>query len=262
MELYERTILVTGSSRGIGRGIAIRLADFGYSVAINYAGNHDAADETLKLCRVSRKDPAQKFKIFQADISREDDRKSLLKNVIDCFGDLHGLINNAGLAPKERRDVLDISPDSFDTLMDTNLKGGFFLSQLAARYWLSIPRSDREFRSLLFITSVSADTVSLNRGEYCIAKAGLSMVSKLFARRLAADNIGVYEIRPGIIQTDMTEAVKNKYDPLIAEGLVPQCRWGNPDDIGKAVASLVKGDFSFSTGSVIHVDGGLHIPEL
>ncbi len=258
----RKTVLVTGSSRGIGRGIAIEMAGRGFNVAVNYSGNRDAASETLELCLEKALDSDQVFKAFQADISIKEDRSRLLEEVIDAFGDFHSLVNNAGVAPKERLDLLEMSEESFDRLMTINLKGAFFLSQEVSRYWLSKESFRSDFRSLIFVTSVSSEMVSINRGEYCIAKTGLSMSAKLFARRLAAENIGVYEIRPGIIKTDMTGGVKEKYDKLISGGLVPQKRWGFPSDIGSAAASLVQGDFAYSSGSVINVDGGLHIPEL
>ena len=258
----DKTILVTGSSRGIGRGIAVELAARGFSVAVNYAGNEEASRETLRLCRRSASDPEQQFEAFRGDISRPEDRESLMAGVLRRFGDLHGLINNAGVAPRERKDLLEMGTDSFDRLVDTNLKGSFFLSQAAANHWLGLPVRERGFRSLLFITSVSSEMISPNRGEYCIAKAGLSMAARLFAGRLAAEGIGVYELRPGIIETDMTGPVKETYDSLIAEGLVPQKRWGRPEDIARAAASLAEGDFAYSPGSVIHVDGGLHLPRL
>ncbi|MBF9017705.1 MULTISPECIES: 3-ketoacyl-ACP reductase [unclassified Oceanispirochaeta] len=264
MASQAKTILVTGSSRGIGRGIALKLAEKGFDVAVNYAGNSEAAQESLELCRKASSSAgyAGRFEAFQGDISNAKSREKLLSEVLSHFGDLHGLVNNAGVAPKERRDILDMTEESFDRLIATNLKGSFHLSQAVSKYWLSLPLSERGFRSLIFITSVSSEMVSINRAEYCIAKAGLSMASQLFARRLADENIGVYELRPGIILTDMTGAVKDKYDALIAEGLVPQKRWGTPEDLGKAAASLITGDFPYSTGSVIHVDGALHIPAL
>ncbi len=258
----RKTVLVTGSSRGIGRGIALEMAGRGFNVAVNYSGNKEAAAETLALCRERAQSEDQVFKAFQADISIREHRTRLLQEVIEGFGDFHGLINNAGVAPKERLDLLEMGEESFDRLMTINLKGAFFLTQEVSRYWLSKDSFRKDFRSIVFVTSVSSEMISINRGEYCIAKTGLSMSAKLFARRLAAENIGVYEIRPGIIQTDMTGGVKDKYDKLISDGLVPQRRWGFPDDIGRAAASLVQGDFAYSTGSVIHVDGGLHIPEL
>ncbi|MGL1893836.1 MAG: 3-ketoacyl-ACP reductase [Spirochaetaceae bacterium] len=264
MEKDEKVIIVTGSSRGIGRGIAIELAKKGYSLAINYVGNEQAAEETKILCieESAKSGQSGRFQIFQGDISLADSRKNLIDNVLIHFGDIHGLVNNAGIAPKERIDLLEMGEDSFDRLLDTNLKGAFFLSQLVSNYWLNLSNEKRGFRSLIFITSVSSEMVSINRGEYCIAKSALSMTSKLFATRLAAENIGVYELRPGIIQTDMTGAVKGKYDKLIEGGLVPQKRWGQPEDLGKAVTNLVSGDFSYATGSVIHVDGALHINSL
>lgn len=262
MEIDEKVILVTGSSRGLGRGIAIQLAKKGYSVAINYVSNIDAAKETRRLCLKASIEMGFKcrFKIFQGDITFEDSTKKLISEVIDSFGDFHGLVNNAGVSPNQRKDLLDMSTESFDKVINTNLKGTFFISQIVSKYWLTLPIDTRGFRSLIFITSVSSEMVSINRGEYCIAKSGLSMTSKLYAVRLADENIGVYELRPGIMQTDMTDSVKDKYDKLIQEGLVPQKRWGQPDDVGKIVSSIVNGDYSFSTGSVIHVDGGLHIP--
>ncbi len=260
--MSSRTILVTGSSRGIGRGIAVSLARQGFNVAVNYAGNREAAEETLRLCREASKGEKGRFAAFRADISNPRDRESLLREVLQSFGEFHGLINNAGIAPSERREILEMEENSFDRLLNTNLKGTFFLSQAASRYWLTLPSSERGFRSLIFITSVSSETVSVNRGEYCIAKAGLSMTASLFAVRLAAENIGVYEIRPGIIKTDMTSGVSGEYDALISEGLVPQKRWGYPEDIGRTAASLATGEMPYSTGSVIHVDGGLHIPTL
>ena len=258
----QKVALVTGSSRGIGRGIALEMASCGFNVAINYSGNREAADETLKLCRKNAPDNKNRFAIFQADISKQKDRTRLLNEVVEEFGDLHCLVNNAGVAPKDRLDLLEMREESFDRLLTINLKGAFFLSQEVSKYWLSDPSLRSDFRTLIFVTSVSSEMISLNRGEYCIAKTGLSMSAQLFARRLAPDNIGVFEIRPGIIQTDMTDGVKEKYDRLIADGFVPQKRWGLPRDIGSAAASLAEGNLSYSTGTVIHVDGGLHIPEL
>jgi len=264
MESLNKVVLVTGSSRGIGRGIAVELAKRGYDVAVNYAGNKAAGEETVRLCAqaAGENGHSSRFEAFSGDISAAESRKNLLDSVLNHFGDLHGLVNNAGIAPAERRDILEMTEDSFDRLINTNLKGSFYMSQLVSAYWLSRPLETRGFRGLIFITSVSSEMVSVNRGEYCMAKAGLSMAASLFARRLADENIGVYELRPGIIQTDMTGPVKEKYDSLIAGGLVPQKRWGLPEDLGRAAASLMGGDFLFSTGSVIHVDGGLHIPAL
>lgn len=257
-----KTVLVTGASRGIGRGIAVALAGAGYSVAVNYAGNRSAAEETVQLCRAAGRLEGQAFASFQADISIPDDRSRLLSAVTGHFGEFHGLINNAGVAPEQRLDLLSLTEESLDRLNSINLKGPLFLTQETANLWLENSRGPDDVRNIIFITSVSSTMVSLNRGDYCITKAGLSMSVQLFARRLADENISVFEIRPGIIRTDMTSAVQEKYDTLIGDGLVPQRRWGLPEDIGKAAASLMSGSFAYSTGSVIHVDGGLHIPLL
>ena len=262
MERKEKIILVTGSSRGIGRGIALSLAAEGFSVAVNYAGNREAAEETVSLCREASVGTKQHFAAFQGDIGKNSDRAALIDAVYGHFGDCHGLVNNAGVAPLERRDLLQMSEESFDRMVSVNLKGSFFLSQEIAKRWVDLSVEKREGRILVFITSVSAEIPSLNRGEYCIAKAGLSMGVKLFARRLAADGIGVFEVRPGIILTDMTGPVTEKYNKFIEEGLVPQKRWGYPDDIGRTVAVMVNGGLGFSTGSVVNVDGGMHIPLL
>ena len=258
----SEAVLITGAGRGIGRGIALELARAGYSVAINYTKNRTAAEETLQACAAAAPNEGQRFGLFQADVSDLAGHSRLLDEIIEFFGDLGGLINNAGVAPLSREDILNISEESYDYLMDVNLKGTFFLSQRVARYWLNQQGDRTGRRSMIFIGSVSADTVSLNRAEYCLAKSGLSMAARLFSVRLAGAGIPVYELRPGIIQTEMTAGVKSKYDALIEEGLVPQKRWGTPEDMGKAAAALMGGAFGFSTGSIIHVDGGLHIPVL
>jgi len=256
----NKTILVTGGSRGIGRGICVELARRGWSVGINYAGNREAAEKTLALCREAATDAEQKFAVLQADITDADARKSMVAEAYRFFGRLDALVNNAGIAPAVRADLLEMGEDSFDRVMGVNLKAPFFLTQLVAARWSA--ENDTDGKSIVFISSISADTVSVNRGEYCISKAGTAMAVSLFAARLAEANVGVYEVRPGIIKTDMTAAVESKYDKLIEEGLVPQKRWGLPDDLGKVVSALVGGDFAFATGSVIPVDGGLHIRRL
>lgn len=253
-------VLVTGGSRGIGRGICLELAKRGYSVAINYAGNEIAAQETRTLCEQQAIGPNQRFVPFRADITDAIARESMVDSIYETFGDLTALVNNAGVAPLVRADLLDMSEESYDRVMGTNLRSPFFLTQLIARRWLK--SSGCTPRSIIFVSSVSAQTVSINRGEYCLSKAGLSMAVALYATRLAAEGIPVYEIRPGIIKTDMTSAVEAKYDRLIAEGLVPQKRWGLPEDLGRTVSALLSGDFGFSTGSIIPVDGGLQIARL
>lgn len=257
-------VLVTGSSRGIGRGIALHLAEQGFSVAITYAGNKEAAMETERECRRLSTSEAARFAIFQADIGSLEDRSALVEDVFATFGTIDVLVNNAGIAPKVRSDVVDASEESFEQLMRTNLQGPYFLTQAIAKRWLASekPSAIPSGRKIIFVTSVSADTVSINRGDYCISKAGLAMAASLWAARLASEGIQVYEIRPGIVATDMTAKVKDKYDALIEEGLVPQKRWGIPSDTAKAVAALARGDFPYSTGTVIFTDGGMHIPRL
>jgi NAD(P)-dependent dehydrogenase (short-subunit alcohol dehydrogenase family) len=255
-----QTILVTGGSRGIGRGICLSLAARGYSVIINYAGNKEAALETQHQCHDAAIDKKQAFFIIQGDISDEQQQNQLVSQAFSFTGSLDGLVNNAGVAPKERADLLQMSPESYDRLMYTNLRGPVFLTQKIANRWKE--NSSLQGKIIVFITSVSATMVSVNRGEYCISKAGLGMAASLFSTRLAPEGALVYEIRPGIIKTDMTSAVEGKYDSLLAEGLVPQMRWGTPQDIGKTVSSLFEGALPFSSGTVITVDGGLAIPRL
>ena len=258
------SVLVTGASRGLGRGIAVRLAELGMSVAINYAGNRAAADETIRLCRSVQMSDSQRFLPLQADIGSADDRQQLVAQTIDIFGRLDALVSNAGIGPKVRADIIDTSIDSYAEVLRVNLEGPFFLAQLVARYWLleqPDPRLPDGFK-IVFNSSISARTASINRPEYCISKAGLAMVSELWAVRLAREGIQVYELRPGIMATDMTAGVKAKYDKMLADGLVPQQRWGTADDVGRAVGSLLSGDFPYSTGSVIYIDGGFHLSRL
>lgn len=257
-------ILVTGASRGLGRGIALKLSESGYSVIINFVGNAAAAEKTIAECQQRTSTDGQKFLALQADIGNPDDRRNLIENSLAQLGRIDALVNNAGIAPKVRADILDATEASFEEIMRTNLQGPYFLTQQVAKYWLTQkpePLLKAGF-TIVFITSVSAETASTNRGDYCISKAGLSMASSLWATRLADSNIHVFELRPGIMRTDMTAVVKDTYDSLIAEGLVPQPRWGTPDDLGLAAAALLDGSFPFSTGSVIHIDGGFHIKRL
>lgn len=260
MERTRPTALVTGAGRGIGRGIAVELAAAGWSVVVNYQGNAAAAAEAAAACAAAAQSDEQRFPTVQADISREEDRRRLLDAAWDVSGSLDALVNNAGIAPKARRDILEAEVESFREIMTTNLEGPYFLTQAAAARMLASPAQRR--RSIVFITSISAETASVNRGDYCLSKAALAMAAKLWAVRLAPQGIGVYEVRPGIIETDMTSGVKEKYDALIAEGLVPELRWGRPEDVGRAVRSLLEGDWAYSTGSSIWVDGGFHLPRL
>jgi 3-oxoacyl-[acyl-carrier protein] reductase len=254
-------VLVTGASRGLGRGIAQACARAGYNVAIHYSTNEAAALQTVSLCQSQAVDLHQRFVPIGGDIAVSPDRSAIFHRALETFGRLDALVNNAGVAPAVRADLTETSEESFDRLFSINLKGPHFLSQLAANHWLANPSSGRSYK-LIFITSISADTASVNRGEYCVAKAGLAMSAQLWSTRLAAHGVQVFELRPGIMETDMTAGVKGKYDELIAQGLVPQMRWGAPQDVGLAVEAILKDYFPFSTGAVIPIDGGFHLRRL
>jgi 3-oxoacyl-[acyl-carrier protein] reductase len=257
-----KSALVTGASRGIGRGIAIELAKAGYRVAINYAGNAEAAAEALALVRAAGGDG---FTV-QGDVAVAADRARMVAAAVEAFGRLDLLVNNAGVAPKVRADLLDAGEESFDRLFAINLKGPFFLTQLAAKQFLTQAPDANGFRGrIVNITSISVYTASINRGDYCMVKAGLAMMTKLFADRLATSGINVYEIRPGVIATDMTGGVKEKYDKLILHderGITPIRRWGRPEDIGLAVRAIAEDRFPFTTGAAFDVDGGFHLQRL
>lgn len=258
--------LVTGASRGIGRGIAIELARLGYSVAVNYVSRLDAAQECASLCRqAAPPGSAGAFPVFHADISLREDRLRLLESVSQKFGWIDLLVNNAGVAPKVRADILEASEESFDYVLLTNLKGPYFLTQAVANFWiknLSTVGQRSTKPKIVTISSISAYAASMNRGDYCVAKAGLAMMTKLFAVRLAPYGINVFEIRPGIVATDMTSAVKELYERRIADGLTPIRRWGSPEDVGRAVAAVAESRLPFSTGEVLNVDGGFHLARL
>ena len=260
-------VLVTGASRGLGRGIALRLAREGCSVAVNYARNRGEAEETLKRCRCAGPDTGsanQSFAALQGDIGDAEQREELVAATLRAFGRVDALVNNAGIAPRIRADITEASEQSFDELVRTNLKGPYFLTQRIVNYWLQEkPRSllPGGFK-IVFVTSISANTASIKRGDYCITKAGLSMAAQLWSVRLAAEGIQVVELRPGIMATDMTSAVKEKYDRLIAEGLVPELRWGYPEDVGAAASAVIRGDLPFATGTIIDVNGGFHLRRL
>ena len=259
------TVLVTGASRGLGRGAAVELAKAGFSVAIGYAGNKAAAEECRKLCAEAAA-PGQRFEIFAADIGKKEDRSRLVEEVFAAFGDVDALVNNAGMSPRVRADILEASEESFEEIIRVNLQGPYFLTQAIAKRWLSEgkPSAIPTGRKIVFVTSISAFTASVNRGDYCMSKAGLSMSAKLWAARLAESGISVYELQPGVMATDMTSSpnVRAKYDAFIAQGGIPQGRWGEPQDVGKAVRALLAGDFPYSTGSIIILDGGLHLARL
>lgn len=260
----RRVALVTGGSRGIGRAIAVALARVGYDVIINYVADDAAAQAAAAAARAAGGD-AVTLDVCRANIADRKDREQLLTATRAKFGRLDLLVNNAGIASAKRVDLLEAGEDSFDRLINVNLKGPYFLSQAAAR-WMVEQRLSAALAdytpAIINITSVSAYAASPERGDYCISKAGVSMMTKLFAIRLAEEGINVYEIRPGVIETDMTATVKEKYDRLIDEGLTPIRRWGTPEDVGRAVAAIASGSLTFSTGEVINVDGGFHLRRL
>jgi NAD(P)-dependent dehydrogenase (short-subunit alcohol dehydrogenase family) len=259
MTAHDRRLaaVVTGGTRGIGLGIAQALAHEGWDLAIGGVRAVEEVEGTLDALR-SR---GGHVHYVQGDVAIASARAQLLDVVRREFGVPAALVNNAGRAPRVRADLLDATEDSFVEVMRTNLKGPYFLAQAIARDMVAAGPSPHP-RAIVFITSVSAEMASPNRGEYCVSKAGLAMAAQLFATHLAPHGIAVYDVRPGIIATDMTAAVKDKYDQRIADGLVPAGRWGTPDDVGRAVAALLRGDLPYATGSIIHIDGGLTIPRL
>jgi 3-oxoacyl-[acyl-carrier protein] reductase len=247
MEFSDKTAVVTGASRGIGRAIAVELART-HQVIATYRGRRDAAESLRDETGAD---------IVQCDISSAADREALIRYARERHATLDLLVNNAGIAPRERRDVLESTEESFDELVATNLKGPHFLTQLAAR-WMLEKRAGR----IVFVSSISAFTASVNRAEYCISKAGLSMAAAAWAVRMAAENIQVFEIQPGIIRTDMIAAVEKTYDERIAGGLLPQRRMGEGQDIARAVRAIADGLLDYATGQVLHVDGGFHLRSL
>ena len=247
-------VLVTGGARGIGSGIVRSLAEGGCNVAFCGRGE---TEKFAELVSSLENEFQVKIRYYQCDVSLEEDRQHLMDSFLADFGSIHALINNAGVAPQVRADLLDMSQESFERVMNINLQGPFFLTQLAAKKIME--NKDGKFRCIVNIGSVSADYASINRGEYCLSKAAVAMATKLWAVRLADEGIGVYEIRPGIIKSDMTSVVTAKYDKLISEGLTLQKRWGFPEDVGKAVRMLLSGALAYSTGQVINVDGGLTV---
>jgi 3-oxoacyl-[acyl-carrier protein] reductase len=253
------TALVTGGTRGIGLGIARALAAQGWNLAL--CGVRD--EREVAATRDELKKTGASVSYFAADVSSAADRARFLDAIRATLPAVNTLVNNAGRAPRVRADILEAGEDSFEELVRTNLQGPYFLTQAIARDQIARRREDPSFSaSIVFVTSVSAEMASINRGDYCVSKAGLVMSARLFATRLAPEGIPVYEVRPGIVATDMTAAVKEVYDRRIAEGLIPERRWGQPDDVGRVVAALVRGDLPYASGSVIHVDGGLAIPRL
>jgi 3-oxoacyl-[acyl-carrier protein] reductase len=242
--------LVTGGSRGIGRGICVELARHGYAVAVNYAGNADAARATQQLLQTESL-------LCQADVGLSADRERLVGEVLARWGRIDALVNNAGITSVGRKDILEATEESWDRVLAVNLKGPFFLTQRVAREMTRLPAGAQP--AVVNVSSVSAFAVSTNRGDYCISKAGLGMLTQLFAVRLAELGVRVYEVCPGIIDTDMTAGGRERYSQLLAEGLTPIRRWGTAEDVGRAVAALVTGALPYSTGDVLHIDGGYHL---
>jgi NAD(P)-dependent dehydrogenase (short-subunit alcohol dehydrogenase family) len=260
--------LITGASRGLGRGIALELARIGCDLVVNYANHASAAEQTAADCVSAARTAGNtvRAEICQADIASGADRRRLIQFTKDKLGRLELLVNNAGVAPDVRADLLEAGEESFDRLIATNVKGPYFLTQLAANWMIEQRRAGVPHAAfqpkIITISSISAYTASVNRGDYCVSKAALAMLTPLYAARLAEHGINVYEIRPGVMKTDMTGPVKEKYDKLIEEGLTPIKRWGTPEDVGKAVAAIARDLLPFSTGEVINVDGGFHLRRL
>ncbi len=260
----KKVALVTGAGQGIGRGIALALAAEGFAVAGNDI-RFEPENTRSGLFEVSQRcaDMGAEFLALPGDISDLDAQKELAKTLIEHFGRIDVLVNNAGVAPLERRDVLETGPESYDRVMRINTRGAFFLTQRIARHMLGQGVSAHgPAPCIVFISSISAEVSSISRAEYCISKAGVSQMARIYAHRLAEHGINVYEVRPGIIQTNMTASVKEKYDRLISEGLVPQNRWGYPEDVGRAVTCLARGDLAYATGLVVELSGGMQIRRL
>ncbi len=251
--------LITGAGRGIGLGIAKRLAAENHDIVVCDIHPDEAVQPALDELRALGADVLY----CRADVTDREARGRMLADIRAHFGHLNVLVNNAGVAPRVRADILEATEESYDWVMNINLKGPYFLTQAVANWMIEQHRENPQFSGCIVnISSVSATVVSVSRGEYCLSKAGVSMATQLWAARLGEFGIPVYEVRPGVIHTDMTAAVQAKYDKLIAEGLTIQPRWGYPDDIGKAVAMLVRGDLAYSTGQVIMVDGGMTLQRL
>lgn len=256
----RKTALVTGGARGIGFGIATALAREGCDLTV--CGTKDESQATDALAAL--KALGAEVLYCKCDVSCKQARAEMLAGVKARFGRLDILVNNAGIAPKERKDILDADEESFESLLKTNLQGPYFLTQAAARWMVEEREADPAFAGVIVnVSSVSAEIASVSRGEYCVSKAGVSMATKLWAARLAEFGVCVFEVRPGVIRTSMTSSVQEKYDKLIGEGgLLLQSRWGLPEDVGRAVAMLCRGDLAYSTGAVINVDGGMTVPRL
>ncbi len=255
----SKIALITGGSRGIGLGIAIELARGGFDLAINGMRDEIQVQPVLEELR----NLGVQVAYFKGDVSKKDDRQQLVEAILSRFGKINVLVNNAGIAPPERKDILEATEESFELVVSTNLQGPYFLTQLVANSMIeSKQQTLDEFFCIINVSSVSATVASVNRGEYCISKAGIAMATKLWASRLGEFDIPVYEIQPGVIRTDMTAGVQQKYDNLFANGLAIQQRWGLPSDIGKVAAAMATGSLPYSTGQVVLVDGGMTVQRL
>ncbi|MCS2608738.1 3-ketoacyl-ACP reductase [Halomonas dongshanensis] len=253
---HEKRALVTGAARGIGRGIATNLAKQGFDVVLN-----DLADsDDLQAAQQEVRHYGRQCAVVLGDISHVEEHEHLVETAWEALGGLECLVNNAGVSVKTRGDLLEISSESFDRLIAINLRGTFFLTQAVARKMVQV--SSEAFRSIVTVSSANAAMASTNRGEYCISKTGLAMMSQLYALRLAPHGINTYEVRPGVIESMMTSVARESYEARFAAGFTPINRWGTPFDVGNTVAALAEGKLGFSTGEVVHVDGGLHLPEL
>lgn len=251
--------MITGGARGIGLGIARELAAAGWSLMLSGLRAPESVQGVLTELR--RLHPEIEY--CQGDVSRSEDRGRLVETTLQRFGQIHALINNAGITSPGRKDLLEADEESFDQVIGVNLKGPYFLTQLVAREMLETRKTQPEFRgTIVFVSSVSAEIVSTNRGDYCLSKAALGMATKLWAARLASERIFVYEVRPGVIRSDMTAGVTEKYDRLIADGLTLEPRWGEPEDVGRAIRTLVSGDLTYATGQVLKIDGGMTIQSM
>lgn len=256
---HKRVALVTGGSRGIGHGVACALASSGFDIVIN--GRRPSDEVAKAIADIEARGAATQY--CQADIGELADHGTMLSKIRARFGRLDVLVNNAGVAPEVRADLLDATPESFDRLIRINLRGPYFLTQAAVKWMIEQRKADAQYQAAVInVSSISATVASVNRGDYCISKAGVAMATQLWAARLGEFGIPVYEVRPGVIRTDMTAGVTEKYDKLLAEGLTVEPRWGTPEDIGRAVAVLASGALSYATGAVLPIDGGLTLPRL
>ena len=256
--IMKKVAIVTGSSRGIGYAIARRLGRDGFRVIVSATGPQEKYEQALAGLTAD----GTEWRYIRCDIADHDSRLHLIEETVRQFWRIDVLVNNAGVAPKVRADLLDMTEESFDRVVGTNTKGNLFLTQAAAKQMLRQELIGKKRGTIINISSCSAEVSSVSRGEYCVSKAGVSMLTTLFADRLAGEGILVNEIRPGVIATDMTSAVTGKYDKLIADGAFPIARWGTPEDIANAVSAFANDDFLYTTGSYLDVDGGFHIKRL